>query len=85
MDKNESELEILKRIFLNAYRRRTLALQFGQCSGVDMINWAIPEYRVRFSEIWCWADDLGMEWSVVDLRLACQDWFKEAQEEVGHE
>lgn len=74
---NESDLERLKRIFLNAYQRRTLALKTGECSDVDMIDWAIPEYRVRFSEICDLADDLGMEWNVVDLRMACENWFKE--------
>jgi hypothetical protein len=57
------------------YDKRTKAVE----EGVAPIDWAVPEYRISWTEVVSKAEGLGILTSPLDLRL----WFHEQQTKGG--
>jgi hypothetical protein len=64
--RQQDKLRELRAWFEAEYARRTAAVERGEVN----VDWAIPEYRVSWSEVLAKAGELGIHMSPVDLRLA---------------
>lgn len=67
-----SLIQCLRTWCLAEFRRRTKALEEGTATMREQIDWAIPGYRLRFSEAQTKAEELGIDLNIVDLRVALE-------------
>lgn len=70
------KLTALRQWCRDEYIRRTTALEEGTATMREQLDWAVPEYRLRFSEASAKAEEMGIKMNVVDLRLALKGYVE---------